>query len=350
MNWWTSCYDILDLFWDDWMRINPFLSRFLDRMELGGDGFAHSRVHISGPAKSERMLLASKLHSMCSAPGKPFIKVDCSELPAAFSEALFFGFVPGFMGWGRHQRDGYFKMANSGLLFMDEIGWLDTDFQGRLLKFLEEGSFRLLGSEDPINSRFCLVSGTSSDLEFKSELGRFRPDLYYRLSEFQIEIPPIGKREIQSLVQFFIEKLCEIRNIRQTSISDESVAMLSQYPFPGDLEELFTILKHAMVEANGRKIQIDHLAPFSPVLKHLSPVSLAGSRAAGLQELPGLEEVEILNFVNQNGHITNTRCRDLLKVDRYRASYLLKKLDAMGLLKCIGRGRNAYYARPKDAI
>ena len=332
------------------MRINPFLSRFLDRMELDGEGIVHRRVHISGPAKSERALLASKLHCMCPAPGKPFIKVDCSELPAAFSEALFFGFVPGFMGWGRHQRDGYFNMANSGILFMDEIGWVDTDFQSRLLKFLEEGSFRLLGSENPVKSTFCLVSGTSTDLEFKSELGRFRLDLYYRLSEFRIEIPQIRQREIVPLIHFFVEKLCQVRNIGQPGISDESLAMLSQYPFPGDLEELFNILKHAIVEANGRKIQIDHLAPFSPVLKHLSPVSLAGSRAAGLQELPGLEEVEILNFVNQNGHITNTRCRDLLKVDRYRASYLLKKLDAMGLLKCIGRGRNAYYARPKDAV
>ncbi len=280
------------------------------------------------------------------------ISVDCGEMPVAYTEALFFGFVPGFMGWGRTQRHGYLLGAQGATLYLDEVGRLDPDFQTRFSRFLEENRFRLLGSEEETESRFHLISASGTDLSLHVDMGKFSGDLYFRLSQVILDLPPLSSRtgELDHIIRFFLEEIGRIEGIPPGPLSPEAHRLLMEYDFPGDLEELFQILRVALSEANGATITPDHLAPFSPVLRHLSPLSSAKSRSAGLQDLPGIEEIEILNHVNHHGHITNAQCRRILKVDRFRASYLLKKLDAMGILTCVGRGRSAYYTRQATVL
>lgn len=349
MNREVTCRQVIETQWNQWMEWHPYIANFIERLRGGGQGQGNApRIFIKGGSKSERIAVAHFIHRKLNSVYDSFVEISCRELPVTYTEALFFGFEPGFMGWGKSRRDGYFSIASGGTLFMDEIDHLDLDFQNRFSTCLQSEGYRILGSEKNIPFQCNFIATSSYDLALQSELGKFQDDLYFRLSELAIELPPVAERKqnLKAIIELFLRELNGGEaSGKSARVSDEAMKLLLDYSFPGEVDELFQVLHIALRECHGKEILPDHLAPFSPILRHFSPLSAKTSQSAGMQDLPGIEEIEILNFVNQHGHITNTQCRDLIGVNRFRASYLLKKLDSLSILNCVGRGRNSYYTR-----
>lgn len=328
---------------EEWLELYPSIKLFIKRFTETQIS-AKDILTIQGGTSTERRVLYSKISNTSG----PVRYVDCSKMPVAYTEGLIFGFNAGFMGWSRTDYPGYLEKSEGGTLVLDHIEKLDLDLQTRLSQVLNSGTYRRLGTETELPLACRIICGSNYDLSLKSELGQFKEDFYFRISSYSIEIPELKNNSsiIDSFIALILKFFSERMEVTEIEISYEARELLRGYSFPGGFDELFQILKIAADEGSGTLIIPDLLAPFSPVLKHLSPTFIQGGGSKGVQDLPGLEEIEILNYVNQNGHITNTHVREILSVDRYRASYLLKKLDAMNILDCAGKGRSAYYTRP----
>lgn len=269
-------------------------------------------------------------------------------LPSAFSEAQFFGFQSGFMGWGQQSRVGSIPRAHNGTLLLNQIDHLDFDFQSRLLNFLESHSFRMLGQETFSTANCQILSTSARNLTNLSSLGLFSLSLFNRITQVSLEIPPLSERSqlLPQLIDLLLFHIADLTSHAKPRISQDSLQLLAQYSFPGDVTELIHICLVACSESQFNIILPDHLPPFSPTIRHLSPLSPLKSPLSPNQDIPNLQEIEILNYVHHHGCITNALCRKLLKIDRFRASYLLKKLHASNILVRIGLGRNSHYSKP----
>src|SRR5207253_7986873 len=207
-----------------------------------------STVLLLGETGTGKEVLAHAIHAASARAEGPFISINMPAVPDALLEAEFFGVAPGaFTGADRRARDGKFKLADGGTLFLDEIGDLPLPLQSKLLRVLQDQEIEPLGSNRVIKVDLRVIAATSVDLEQLGADGRFRSDLYYRLSVLPIRLPPLRERlaDLNELAQYLLEELATRSGSPVRDIDAAAISLLASYNWPGNVRELRNVLERA---------------------------------------------------------------------------------------------------------
>jgi transcriptional regulator with GAF, ATPase, and Fis domain len=228
-----------------------------------------STVFIHGLTGTGKELVARAIHNNSSRKSRPLVKVDCSTLPANLIESELFGHEKGSFSGAHQQRKGRFEIADGTTLFLDEIGELALELQGKLLRVLEEGEFERLGSSKTIRTNVRVVAATNRNLVEEVERGLFREDLWYRLNVFSIKIPPLKDRaeDIPLLVEWFVVKFSRKLGKKIKRIPQRTMNAIQAYHWPGNIRELSNIIESAIISSHDETLRIPHMPSTS---RHVS--------------------------------------------------------------------------------
>ncbi|MFN3740129.1 MAG: sigma-54-dependent transcriptional regulator [Thermodesulfovibrionales bacterium] len=220
-----------------------------------------SNVLILGESGTGKGLIAELIHYNSPRKDKPFISINCSAIPETLLESELFGYKKGAFTGAVSDKKGLITMADGGTLFLDEIGDMPISLQAKLLKVIETGEILPLGDTVKRLVDVRLIAATNTDLEKKVKEGKFREDLYYRLSVIEIRIPPLRERkeDIPVLVNNFIKTISEENKKPIKGIDNEAMTLLLQYPWPGNVRELKNVIERAVVLARGEYITANEL-------------------------------------------------------------------------------------------
>ncbi len=215
-------------------------------------------VLITGESGTGKDLIATAVHQLSLRRQKPFLAINCAALPEHLLEAELFGFVKGAFTGAVQSRIGRIHAAHGGTLFLDEIGDLALGLQSKLLRFVEQGEVQRLGSNDTFRVDVRIIAATNANLRRLVQERGFREDLYYRLSVFPIELPPLRDRmsDLESLTQFFLTKFFP----HNVSLSPEAATVLRQHTWPGNVREVRNVIERAgILMGTGREIRPEHI-------------------------------------------------------------------------------------------
>ncbi len=210
-------------------------------------------VLILGESGTGKELVARSIHQHSRRAGETFLAVNCAAIPETLLESELFGHEQGAFTGADRRRAGKFEQCHGGTLFLDEIGELSLATQAKLLRVLQDRSFQPLGSTETICADVRIVAATNRDLDGMIRDGRFRPDLYFRLADFSIDLPPLRERpeDLPELVQYLLRRLNAELATDITHVHDEAMLALSRYPWPGNVRELQNTLRTSMLHATG---------------------------------------------------------------------------------------------------
>ena len=297
-----------------------------------------SSVLLQGESGTGKDLVAKAIHYGSQRAEGPFVAVNCAALPATLIESELFGYEKGAFTDAKARKEGLFEQAEGGTLLLDEIGELELSLQAKLLRVLEEGAFRRVGGLKDIPLDVRVLAASNRDLKGESEAGRFRLDLYYRLSIIQIDIPPLRERgeDVLLLSQHYIDTIgARLRRNRVTGLSPETQEVFRKYDWPGNVRELRNVIERALILEDADKITTEYLpggllAPAN-VAQSATAVGNADSSTRFVlpQEGISLDEAE-LSFVKQaieRSDGNQTRAAELLGISRDQLRYRLKKLE-----------------------
>jgi PAS domain S-box-containing protein len=225
--------------------------------------YSDTTLLIQGETGTGKELLARAIHGMSSRANKPFVAINCAALPDTLLESELFGYKKGAFTGAMRDKPGRFAQAQSGTVFLDEIGEISPALQVRLLRVLQEHAYEPLGSNETIRTQARIIAATNRDLASRVEKGDFREDLFYRINVIRIELPPLRERkeDLPLLIEHFINRFNRIHNKTVTSISNGCNALLMAHDWPGNVRELENIIERAFVLCTGSKIEIKHLPP-----------------------------------------------------------------------------------------
>jgi Nif-specific regulatory protein len=223
----------------------------------------NTTVLIRGESGTGKELVAHAIHYNSPRSSKPFVKVNCAALPESLIESELFGHEKGAFTGAVARKRGRFELAESGTMFLDEIGDLSPALQVKLLRVLQEREFERVGGTETIRVNVRLITATNVDLEQGVQDGRFRSDLYYRLNVFSIYLPPLRERktDILLLADHFLEKYARQNGKRIKRISTPAIDMLMSYHWPGNVRELENVIERAALVCEGNVIHGYHLPP-----------------------------------------------------------------------------------------
>ena len=215
-------------------------------------------VLITGETGTGKEKVAQTLHHLSPRREKPFIKVNCSALPATLIESELFGHVKGAFSGAATARKGRFELADGGTLFLDEIGDLPLDLQPKLLRAIQEKEIDPLGSESPRKVDVRLVAATHADLRAGVADGRFREDLFYRLSVFPIHLPPLRERpeDIAALAAGLLDRFARENRRPPIHLPEAVREQLEAYGWPGNVRELHNVLERAAILSADRELRL----------------------------------------------------------------------------------------------
>ena len=215
-------------------------------------------VLILGETGTGKELIARAIHDLSLRKSKPLVKVNCATLPANLIESELFGHEKGAFTGSHAKHIGRFEVANSGTFFLDEIGELPLELQGKLLRVLQDGEFERLGSTHTIKVNTRIIAATNRNLEEEVRKGRFREDLWYRLNIFPITMPPLRDRQddIPLLVEFYVKKIAKRMGKSIEVIPGGVMDALQQYHWPGNIRELENVLERAVINSSGPKLRL----------------------------------------------------------------------------------------------
>jgi transcriptional regulator with GAF, ATPase, and Fis domain len=207
-------------------------------------------VIVSGETGVGKELVVGRLYQRSNRLGKPFVKVNCAALPDTLLESEMFGYERGAFTGAVQNRRGKFEQANSGVLFLDEIGDMSLPLQSKLLHVLQGGDFTPLGSEKQVQADVWVIAATNRDLQREVQRGGFRDDLYYRLSTITILLEPLRHRpeDIPVLIDYYVRRFSlSLKAKAPTRLSRETCAKLCNYSWPGNVRELQNVLQRIIV-------------------------------------------------------------------------------------------------------
>jgi len=220
-----------------------------------------STVLIEGESGTGKELVALAIHNLGSRRGKLFVAVNCGALPDTLLESELFGYKAGAFTDAKRDKPGRVARAEGGTLFLDEIGDISPALQVRLLRFLQDRVYEPLGSVSPVQADVRVIAATNKHLQDLVEQGLFRRDLFYRVNVLRIELPPLRERmeDVPLLVDHISGRLNRIQDKDVISISDEALACLMSYDFPGNVRDLENIIERAFILCHSGHIQRNHL-------------------------------------------------------------------------------------------
>jgi transcriptional regulator with GAF, ATPase, and Fis domain len=220
-------------------------------------------VLVLGESGTGKELVARAIHEQSHRHKRPIIKVNCASIPRELFESEFFGHVKGSFTGALRDRAGRFQAADGGTLFLDEIGEISLELQAKLLRVLQEGQFEPVGDDRTRTVDVRVIAATNRDLANEVAAGRFRQDLFYRLSVFPITVPPLRERleDIPQLTAHFAEHAARRFGTPPPRLSLAVVRRLQEYEWPGNLRELQNAIERAVILAKGSTVRFDDLRP-----------------------------------------------------------------------------------------
>jgi two-component system, NtrC family, response regulator len=269
----------------------------------------------------ESELVARSVHSLSGRSDARFVAINCAAIPENLLESELFGYEKGaFTGAGK-QTPGKFELANGGTLFLDEVGDMPLPLQAKLLRFLQERTIERVGGRQEIPVDVRVICATHKDLPQLARDNDFREDLYYRISEISIRIPPLREREGDALLlaRLFLEKFSKQMGKTQHRFSKDSLAAIEAYPWPGNVRELENRVKRAVIMAEHKQISVSDL--------ELGGAGVDDVRTFNLREIR--EQVERQAIVRAMGHVGGkiSQASELLGVSRPTMYDLIKKYN-----------------------
>jgi DNA-binding NtrC family response regulator len=220
-----------------------------------------STVLITGETGTGKELIAKAIHRQSHRHNKPFVVVNCSAMQEALLESEMFGYEKGAFTGAVKNKSGLIEVANTGTLFLDEVGDLQPNLQIKLLRFLENGEFRPVGSTHSRRAGVRVIAATNRDLKKLMGEDKFREDLFYRLNVINIQLPPLRERrdDIEALVEYFLKKLCATMGKCVTHLEKDALEVLKQYDWPGNVRELENVIERAVILTAANTITVDDL-------------------------------------------------------------------------------------------
>jgi len=284
-----------------------------------------STVLLTGESGTGKDLAAKAIHYNSSRASKPFMNITCSALPESLLESELFGHERGAFTGADRQKKGLFEMADGGTVFLDEIGEMVPALQAKLLRFLEEKTFKRVGGATDIHVDVRVISATNRNLQDEVRQGKFREDLFYRLNVLPIALPPLRDRadDIARLVTFYIDAYNIEFKKRIRGVTPEGMQTLQRYPWPGNVRELRNAIERAMLLAEGDTLSAADLAGTAA-----GPVRLSDQvelPAAGI-DLEQLERSLLVQALARTGW-NQTRAAALLGLNRDQIRYRIEKFQ-----------------------
>jgi two-component system, NtrC family, response regulator HydG len=288
------------------------MAKVFDAIETVGP--TDATVLITGESGTGKELVARAVHQASPRRFHPLVVIHCGALTETLLESELFGHEKGAFTGAQYRKKGKFEIAEGGTVFLDEIGDISLKTQTDLLRVLQEHEIVRVGSNQPIKVDFRCVAATNKDLEKLIEEGKFRPDLFYRLNVFRIELPALRDRrdDIPALVNHFVHKFSLQMSKKINRVSPEAMDLLQQQPWAGNIRELENAVERAMVVAQEPEIREQDF-----VFK--STVSNGGPKS--LDEMEKAHILHVLESCNWN----QTRASEILDIDRVTLHHKLKK-------------------------
>ncbi|HET7293119.1 MAG TPA: sigma 54-interacting transcriptional regulator [Vicinamibacteria bacterium] len=238
------------------------IQRVLQQIEVVAPTDAN--VLVLGESGTGKELVARRIHEQSQRRERPLITVNCASIPRELFESEFFGHAKGAFTGALRDRAGRFQAADGGTLFLDEIGEIPLELQSKLLRAIQEGQFERVGEERTRRIDVRIVAATNRDLPHEVAQGRFRQDLYYRLSVFPVHVPPLRERleDIAELAACFVGRSAKRIRMRPASIGRQQLEALRRYPWPGNIRELQNVIERAVIlSRGGGPLQFDLALP-----------------------------------------------------------------------------------------
>ncbi|MBW1753118.1 MAG: sigma 54-interacting transcriptional regulator, partial [Deltaproteobacteria bacterium] len=245
----------------------------------------NTSVLILGETGTGKELLARAIHNISPRKNRAMIKVNCAALPATLIESELFGREKGAFTGALTRQVGRFEAANGSTIFLDEIGDLPLEMQAKLLRVLHDGQFERLGSAESVTVDVRVIAATNHNLEQEMREGRFRQDLFYRLSVFPITVPPLRDRreDIPQLIWSFVREFGESMGKSIAEISKKDMDMLKNYSWPGNVRELKNIIERAMILSTGTTLHLDQVG--SKDVETIQSTTLEGVEKSHILEI-----------------------------------------------------------------
>jgi PAS domain S-box-containing protein len=274
-----------------------------------------STVLILGESGVGKELVARAIYARSQRAGKPLVKVNCASIPHELFESEFFGHIRGSFTGAHRDRIGRFQLAHRGTLFLDEVAEIPLELQGKLLRVLQEGEFERVGEDITRKVDVRLIAATNRDLRKEAAAGRFREDLYYRLSVLPIEVPPLRRRreDILPLATHFLELVCRELGKPPLAVSRYQAEQLERYDWPGNVRELRNVMERAAIFSPGDKLRLDEALPGAGADGTESEAIPAAGPGGEATTVPGADRV-----------LTNDELRELQRRN------LIAALDSTG--------------------
>lgn len=293
-----------------------------------------SSVLLQGESGTGKDLVAKAIHYHSTRAENPFVAINCAALPGTLIESELFGYEKGAFTDAKARKEGLFEQAEGGTLFLDEIGELELSLQAKLLRVLEEGSFRRVGGLKDLPLDVRVIAASNRDLKTEGEAGRFRVDLFYRLSVIQIDIPPLRERDddIRVLAEHYVSSFRDRLKKSIDRISPEALAAFRRYEWPGNVRELRNVIERAMILEDGNEITTRYLPRGVASEARSTGVSLPADHMRLPPDGVSLEDVE-MSLVRQALELSGgnqTRAAELLNISRDQLRYRMKKLEELG--------------------
>ncbi|MFE6136676.1 sigma 54-interacting transcriptional regulator [Bacillus sp. NPDC057893] len=286
-----------------------------------------SNVLISGESGVGKEVIAQAIHQLGNRSSKPFLKLNCGAIPETLLESELFGYTKGaFTGADKNGKEGYFKRADQGILFLDEIGEMPLHLQVKLLRVLQEQEVIPIGSTIPTKINVQIIAATNKSLEKMVESGTFREDLFYRLNVIPLRVPPLRERmeDVPVLAFHFLQQLNEKYN-KNYHLTPDALSLLEFYSWPGNVRELQNMIERLVVSADDPVIEAEFVSKFLTPgydFKKSKPVI---TRVLPLQEaLHSVEEQLILLAMKQ--YKTTTKAAKALGISQSSVSRKYQKI------------------------
>ncbi len=283
-----------------------------------------STVLIEGESGTGKELFARAIHNLSPRRNRPFVVVNCGAMPDTLLESELFGYKAGAFTDAKKDKPGRFKLAHRGTIFLDEIGDVSPALQVRLLRVLQEKTYEPLGAVESVKTDVRVIAATNKNLDELMKKGKFREDLYYRINVMRLGLPPLRERkeDIPLMADHFIRTFNTIQNKEITAITDEALACLVSYDFPGNIRELKNIIERSFILCKSEMIQKEHLP--EPVC---NSSGMDYSRHSDMVTFKDMEAIFLTNALRRNSWNRLKTAREL----GIHKSTLFRKIKSLGI-------------------
>lgn len=273
-------------------------------------------ILLVGETGTGKELVAKAIHAQSRRSHLPFVAINCGGIPDSLLESELFGHQKGAYTGATHARKGFLEIVSGGTLFLDEIGEVSPKMQIDLLRVLEDKKITRIGSREPVEVDFRLISATRRNLEERVAGGAFREDFFYRINVIKVDIPPLRgrKEDIPLLVEHFLKKYSQETTKHVDHVSRDAMALLKHYDWPGNVRELENAIERAVVLSKARTLGVEDFA-----FLHSAPAPL--QKQLSLREMKKNYVQQILN--DYNGNVT--RAAKALKINRVTLHKMIKR-------------------------